>query len=179
LLPLAVWAAVAFAYLWRRPGFARRDLWRPEAVRRELPSIVVTWLVAATLGIVAVALVIPDRLFDIPRQNPLLWLAIMVFYPLCSVYPQELVYRAFLLQRYRPVLGTGWLAVLASATVFGFVHIIFGNLLSVGLSLLGGLLFARRYLRSRSLLAATIEHSLYGQLIFTIGLGSYFYHGAT
>jgi membrane protease YdiL (CAAX protease family) len=102
----------------------------------------------------------------------------MIFYPLVSVYPQEVVFRAFVLERYAPVLGSGWAAVGASAAAFGFVHIIFGHVISVVLSFLGGLLFAYRYRRSRSLLAAAIEHSLYGQLIFTVGLGAYFYHGA-
>jgi membrane protease YdiL (CAAX protease family) len=175
---LAVVAVAAFGYLWRRPGFDRRNLWRSEAVRRELPSILATWAVAAGVAIAAIAALAPQRLFDIPRQSPLLWLAIMIFYPLVSVYPQEVVFRAFVLERYAPVLGSGWVAVGASAAVFGFVHIIFGHVISVGLSFLGGLLFAYRYRRSRSLLAAAIEHSLYGQLIFTVGLGAYFYHGA-
>ena len=102
----------------------------------------------------------------------------MVFYPLVSVYPQEVVFRAFIHERYAPVLGTGRAAAAASALAFGFVHVIFGNLLAVGLSLIGGWLFARRYQRSRSLLATSVEHALYGQLVFTIGLGAYFYHGA-
>jgi membrane protease YdiL (CAAX protease family) len=178
LPPLAVVAIAAFVYLWRKPGFDRRNLWRPEAVRGELPSILAIWAVAVVVAIVAIAAFAPQRLFDIPRHSPLLWLAIMIFYPLVSVYPQEVVFRAFVLERYAPALGSGWVAVGASAAVFGFVHIIFGHLLSVGLSFLGGLLFAYRYRRSRSLLAAAIEHSLYGQLIFTVGLGAYFYHGA-
>jgi membrane protease YdiL (CAAX protease family) len=175
---LALVAVAAFVYLWRKPGFDRRNLWRREPVRRELPSILGIWAVVGVVAIAAVAAFAPQRLFDIPRERPLLWLAIMIFYPLVSVYPQEVVFRAFVLERYAPVLGSGWVAVGASATVFGFVHIIFGHVLSVGLSFLGGLLFAYRYRRSRSLLAAAIEHSLYGQLIFTVGLGAYFYHGA-
>lgn len=47
------------------------------------------------------------------------------------------------------------------------------------LSLIGGWLFTRRYQRSRSLLAVAIEHALYRQLVFTIGLGEFFYHGAS
>ena len=94
------------------------------------------------------------------------------------MYPQELVFRAFVLERYRPLFGSGRGIAAASAVAFGFVHVIFGNLLAVGLSLIGGWLFARRYQRTRSLLATSIEHALYGQLVFTIGLGAYFYHGA-
>jgi hypothetical protein len=42
----------------------------------------------------------------------------------------------------------------------------------------GGLLFARDYARHRSLSLTCLEHSLYGCLIFTIGLGRFFYTGA-
>ena len=102
----------------------------------------------------------------------------MVLYPALSVYPQELVFRSFLFHRYAPVFGEGPGMVAASAAAFGYVHIIFGNWFSVAASGVGGWLFASRYLRSRSLFTASVEHSLYGILIFTIGLGRYFYHGA-
>ena len=39
-------------------------------------------------------------------------------------------------------------------------------------------LFARTYAGSRSFLQAVVEHSLWGNFIFTIGLGWYFYGGA-
>ena len=67
--------------------------------------------------------------------------------------------------------------VIASAVAFGFVHIVFLNPIAVGLSVVGGVLFALTYLRTRSLLMAAIEHGLYGCLIFTVGLGRYFFHG--
>jgi membrane protease YdiL (CAAX protease family) len=178
LIPLVILAAAAFVYLWRRPGFDRRSLGRPEAIRPQLRSIVTLWTVAAVVLLVGVVLFVPDRVFDLPRERPLLWLAVLVFYPLVSVYPQEVIFRAFIAQRYAPVFGRGRGMAVASAVPFGFVHIIFGNWLAVGLSLIGGFLFFRRYQRSRSLLAAAVEHSLYGQLVFTIGLGAYFYHGA-
>jgi hypothetical protein len=38
--------------------------------------------------------------------------------------------------------------------------------------------FALRYLQTNLLFTASVEHSIYGILIFTIGLGRYFYHGA-
>jgi uncharacterized protein len=66
----------------------------------------------------------------------------------------------------------------ASALAFGFVHIIFGSWISVVLSTIGGLLFALTYMKSGSLLLTCIEHALFGDFIFTIGLGQFFYHGA-
>jgi membrane protease YdiL (CAAX protease family) len=175
---LVVGAVGAYVYLWRQRGFERRDLTRASAVPAALPAILVGWAVAAAAGVVALAVVRPEQLFDLPREEPLIWGVVVVFYPLLSVYPQELIYRAFFLHRYAPLLGTGAWAAAASAAAFGFAHLIFGNVLSVLLTLAGGWLFARRYQKTRSLLAASVEHALYGVLAFTIGFGDLFYHGA-
>ena len=171
-IPVLLLAAAAIVFYLRRvDGFA---FLRPGPVR---PGLLL-WAVATVAGIIAVALVDRDRLFDLPRTEPLLWAAIIAFYPLLSVYPQELLYRAFLLHRYAPVFGTGRGAAAASAAAFGFAHLLYGNVLAVLATIVGGWLFARRYQRTRSLLVVSAEHGLYGISIFTIGLGQYFYHGA-
>jgi len=175
---LVVLGPAAWWYLRSRPDFDRRDLGRPEAVRPALPSILLLWSIAVVTAVVVLAIVSPHRLFDLPRQAPVLWAVIMVFYPVFSVYPQELLFRAFLLYRYEPVFGSGYAATAASAVAFGFAHLLFHNAISVGLTLVGGWLFARRYQRSRSLLTVSVEHALYGVLAFTVGLGALFYHGA-
>ncbi|MDW5322502.1 CPBP family intramembrane glutamic endopeptidase [Plantactinospora sp. KLBMP9567] len=176
--PLLLLAGLAAGYLWRRPDFDRRSWWGRAALRAEWLPMLRLWTVAAVLAVAALAVLAPDRLFALPRQSPLLWAAIMVFYPLFSVYPQELIFRGFLMHRYAPVFGSGRWLVAASAVAFGFVHLIFGNALSVLATLAGGWLFARRYQRTGSLLVASVEHALYGLLVFTVGLGDFFYHGA-
>lgn len=175
---LVLLAPFAFWYLWRRPDLDRRDLWRAEGVRPALPAILGLWVVAAVVGAVVLAVFLPGWLLVLPRQQPLLWALVVVFYPLLSVYPQELLFRAFLLYRYAPVFGTGTRAAAASAVSFGLAHLMFHNVWSVALTLVGGWLFARRYQRTRSLLTVCVEHALYGVLAFTIGLGALFYHGA-
>jgi len=67
--------------------------------------------------------------------------------------------------------------IAASSLAFSFVHIIFGNWFAVGLCCLGGLLFSLTYQRSGSLLLASIDHAVFGNFIFTIGLGQFFHHG--
>ena len=171
-------AGLAFWYLRRQPDFDRAALWRPAALRGQLPAMLALWALAIVVAIGALAVFAPDRLFDLPRQRPAIWVAVMIFYPLFSVYPQEMVYRAFLMHRYAPVFGTGRGLVAASAAAFGCAHVIFGNVLSVVLTLVGGALFASRYRRTRSLFTVSVEHALYGLLVFTVGLGQYFYHGA-
>ena len=175
LLVLGVGVVV---YLVRQKGFDRGAFWRAAAVPGQLRSILVMWLLAAILATAVVTVFLPDNLFGFPASEPLMWGLVMVLYPLASVYPQELIFRGFLFHRYAPVFGSGTGLVAASATAFGFVHIIFGNWISVVLSFLGGWLFALRYLRTRSLLAASVERALYGMLVFTVGLGQFLFHGA-
>jgi len=68
--------------------------------------------------------------------------------------------------------------MLVSAMAFGFVHIIFRNWLAVGLCAIGGLLFSFTYQTSGSFLLACLDHAIFGNFLFTIGLGRYFYHGS-
>jgi membrane protease YdiL (CAAX protease family) len=67
--------------------------------------------------------------------------------------------------------------IAASATAFGFGHIIFHNWTAVALTLPGGLLFGKTYRRTSSLLAVSVEHALYGCAVFTIGYGKFLYEG--
>ncbi len=178
-IPLLLIAAVAVGVQLRRaPGFDSRDLLRPEALRPAVPGIALRWAVFSALAVAGVAVFDREHLFDMPRQQPWLWAAILVFYPLASVYAQEVLFRAFLLHRYAPLFGTGTAAALASALAFGFAHLLFGNVLAVVLTIGGGWLFARQYQRTRSLLTVSVEHALYGATLFTVGLGRFFYAGA-
>lgn len=64
----------------------------------------------------------------------------------------------------------------ASALAFGWMHLVYGNLVAIGLTLAGGWYFADTYAKTGSLRLATLEHALYGNLLFTIGLGGFFSH---
>ena len=119
----------------------------------------------------------PDLLFSMIKRSPILWVVVMVLYPLLSVYPQELLYRAYFFHRYEALFGSGWGMLLASALAFGIVHIIFGNWLAVALCVMGGLLFSLTYQSSGSLVLTCLDHAIFGNFIFTIGLGRFFYHG--
>jgi membrane protease YdiL (CAAX protease family) len=129
------------------------------------------------LGI-AVYFLAPQLLFSLIRRSPGLWALIFLLYPLLSVYPQELLYRAFFFHRYEPLFGRGRGMLLASALAFAFVHIIFRNWLAVGLCAIGGFLFSLTYQTSGSLLLACLDHAIFGNFLFTIGLGQFFYHGS-
>ncbi|MFE1591305.1 CPBP family intramembrane glutamic endopeptidase [Nocardia sp. NPDC058705] len=178
-LPFLLVITVGVVIYLRHTGFDRRSFWRADALLPALPGILALWAVAAVALIGAVAVLRPDSLFDLPRERPLIWVLVLVFYPLVSVYPQELLFRAFLFHRYAPVFGDGPRIIAASAVAFGFAHFTVGNWVSVLLSTAAGALFATRYRRTRSLLTVSVEHAMYGILVFTVGLGDFFYHGAT
>ncbi len=67
--------------------------------------------------------------------------------------------------------------MIASAVMFAYAHLLYINPVAPTLSLLGGLIFASTYLKTKSLALVTIEHGLYGNVLFLIGLGYYFYGG--
>lgn len=148
-------------------------------LRRELRALLVRLALLGPLLTLAAWLAWPEHFLALPRTRPWLWLAVLAAYPLFSVWPQEVLFRSFLLQRYRPLFGDCAGFVAASALAFGFAHVLYLNPVAVGLSALGGLLFASAYARHRSLALACLEHALYGCLVFTVGLGRFFYTGAT
>ena len=116
-----------------------------------------------------------SNLFYIPRHNFLLWIMILVFYPIWSAYPQELIFRAFFFHRYGFLTQNKGVMILLNALLFSFAHIIFRNFIALLFTFLGSLLFTKTYLRTHSLTTAFVEHSILGNLIFTVGLGEYFY----
>jgi len=118
----------------------------------------------------------PNSLFSLVKFAPGIWLLVIIFYPVFSVYPQELLYRAYFFHRFKPLFASNTAMIVASAILFGFVHIIFGSWISIALTVVGGFLFGLTYRRSDSMLLACLEHALFGDFIFTIGLGRYFYH---
>jgi membrane protease YdiL (CAAX protease family) len=172
---LWLWAAVCLALLLTDGSFEKRRLWNARGLRRELWPMLARFAVLG-LGITALVLLLtPREAFGLPRRDPSLWAMIMVFYPLASVYPQGLIFRAFFFHRYARLLRGRWALIGASAVAFAWVHIVFQNVVSIPMTLIGGVLFSLTYERSRSTLAASIEHALYGCLVFTVGLGHYFY----
>jgi uncharacterized protein len=177
-IPL-LWILMSYCLwvLWRE---GHLSLVRPEfeGLVRRLPSILTLF---AAFVIVITALVYryaPRDFFGFFRKQPALWFLVMVLYPLLSVYPQGIIYRVFFFERYRALFPSAWLMVLMSALAFTYVHVIFRNWLAVGLTVLGGLLFAMRYAETGSLFVSSFEHALYGCWLFTVGLGRSFFYRA-
>ena len=177
-LPLLLAVAAACALVLRGdPTFDRRRLWNGAAAAEAAGDVGRRAFVAMIAIAAIVAMLNTDRLLELPRQRPLLWAAIVVAYPLLSAYPQEIVYRAFLMHRYRPIFGDDRLAIAASAIAFSFLHVVYLNFPALLLTLPAGALLALTYRRTGSLAASTLEHAAYGILAFTLGLGRFFFAG--
>jgi len=163
--------------------------WRGDLIR--LPAWRDVFSILALFALCGAALTLfaytryPQSFLSFPRSNTTLWLLVMAFYPLISVTTQELVYRVFFFHRYAGALnGSGWLAIVVNAMLFATMHaILFASRSpvfhweAVTFSFVGGLILAHRFAKTRSLLAVWLEHSLYGDLLFTIGLGRFFFTG--
>lgn len=147
--------------------------WRRSAALAILRRFAICGAVLSAL----VALLRPELFLSFPRERPGLWLLVMVLYPVLSVVPQELLYRTFFFHSYEDLLGGATRTSVNSALVFGVAHLLFGSWVSVALTAIGGWFFAGTYARTRSLWLASFEHALYGQLVFTVGLGEFFYAG--
>ena len=184
ILPIVLVGLIALLLLPSQNG----GTWRADLVR--LPGRRTVFSILALFVLCGSALTLfayeryPGSFLVFPRSNTPFWLLVMVFYPLISVTAQELVYRVLFFHRYAAVLNAGWLAIVVNAALFAGMHAILfasrGPLFhweAVAISFAGGLLFACRFARTRSFLAVGLEHALYGDLIFTIGLGRFFFTG--
>lgn len=159
------------------PGFSLR--------RMLLSNPLADWrallLFSLFVAVVTVGLtlwLVPTRLFALPRHAPELWQRILIYYPILSVLPQGIIYRALFFERYRVLFPGNTAAIAAHAVAFGLAHLFFLNWVAVALTFAGGLAFGWAYLERQSFWFANLLHMIAGWAIFTAGLGTYFYHGA-
>ena len=183
-VPLAVLLYSAFvlclAMLLRDESFDRDNLWRPRAVwrGRGVARVLGLCVVGAVVIGAIVKVFAPERYLSFPVRNPWGWMAVMFLYPVLSVWPQQVIYRSFIFHRYEALFPTRWGIIWASALAFCWGHVIFHNWIALALTLAGGLIFASTYHRYRSGFLVSIEHAIYGCLVFSLGLGESLYYAA-
>lgn len=162
------------------PSFSWRETLGRGINFKDLASIAGILAVAGPALTVFAWYDVPGRFLAFPRYAYDTWLMVMLIYPVVSVTTQEIMYRVFFFHRYRPLIGgDAQGAIFLNAALFAFSHIIFQKAETLIISFLGGLLFAWRYQSTRSYWALCLEHAIYGNLIFTVGLGVYFYTGVS
>lgn len=156
------------------PDFDRRRLWNWAGLRHAWRGTLLRFIPCAA-GLLLYAWWYHSPTFlDMPRAHTRFWLMLLILYPLLSVYPQEVVYRVFFEHRYGCLTAHRASRLLLNAAAFSCMHIVYENTIAVALTFLGGLLFAGTYERTESAAAPSLEHALFGCLIFTAGLGAFF-----
>ncbi|MFK7840334.1 MAG: CPBP family intramembrane glutamic endopeptidase [Bdellovibrionales bacterium] len=156
-----------------------RELWKWEAVTWAAMKPILVRFVFASIGMVAfIYFIDPDRMFGIIRERPQIIPFLLVMYPLISALPQEFIFCSFFFERYKKFFTSDKAMIIASAIVFAYAHVLYINWIAPFLSLIAGIIFATTYAKTKSLALVTIEHGLYGNVLFLVGLGWYFYGGA-
>lgn len=176
--PLLVLIAAGCVLLAVTPGFSWRELVDLRGLARWIP-LILGFLAACIVAIFGlVLLLVPEQLFGFPRRDPVTWALVMLLYPPVSVLGQELIFRPLFYRRYGDLFPSETVALLVNAAVFSLAHAFYQNWIAVSLTFAGGLVFAWAYRRSGSFALVFILHTLAGHVLFTSGLGAFFYHGA-
>ncbi len=177
-----LWAAAAYCayhlFYVGHENFAK-DIWKWRSVNWEnMKPILVRWSIACICMYAFLYFYDPSKIFSLATENPLKILILFTIYPLLSALPQELIFCSFFFHRYKSFFKSPRARVYASAAVFAYAHMLYINPVAPILSFIAGLIFAYTYARTRSLALVTVEHALYGNALFFIGLGYYFWSGS-
>lgn len=135
--------------------------------------------VVAVLSLGFCLMFLPELLFDFPRHKTTIWVLVLCLYPFLSVLPQEIIYSLYFFE----VVASGkqgkWLKIGLGTLLFSWVHIIYDNSFALWGTLIGGAVFNWLYWSYRDepgvMWRVIVEHSLYGLIIFTVGLGGFFF----
>lgn len=128
-------------------------------------------LLLLVFGVVLIKYIDPELLFVVVRKKPFMWLVILFVYAFLSVIPQELIYRRFFYRRYRLLFRNKKLFAVINVICFSWCHVFLNNLWVMIITALGGILFVYTYEKEHNLRWVIFEHSLYGNIVFTLGLG--------
>ena len=121
---------------------------------------------------ITVALIIAAGLFlllEKPRFSPTEGIGFYVFYILISCPAQELLFRGILSRILQELRLHRLLELGVAAALFGYVHIIYGDMLTVVVMSIVGLFWYQAYQQSLNVIGVTISHVVLG--VMTIGLG--------
>ncbi len=172
LLPLVL---LVFAILHFSTGFRWKELWYFPIKRNTLFKHLGIAVMVSAIMIAWVYLFDRSNLFNLPFGNWKIWLILSTFYPIFSASLQEIIFRTFFFRRYEKLMENECLIILLSAVAFSFAHIFYFHIVSLLLTFILGLYLGWIYARMRSVLFTAILHSIYGNMVFTIGMGQYFW----
>ena len=173
---LAVFSLAGMALLWRTGGFDWRSLvrgWRLVPVWQ----VVLFGLIVGLAGWAIVQITRPEYVRPLTPERLRFLGVIWILYPILSALPQELIFRPLFFHRFGILFPDPQRAVLVNALVFSFAHLMYWSIVVAVLTLIGGWIFARAYLL-RGFPSAWILHGIAGNMLFSVGMGAYFWSGA-
>ena len=173
MLLLGIVGVICLAVLLADKQFQRVRLWHWNDYKPYLKSTLKFFLPWASLLALCVYVFKPELFLQWPINEPWMWVATLLVYPVVSVIPQEIIFRTFFFHRYKPILPSRYARWGLSTFVFGLAHLVYGNWIAVVISWCGGAIFGYRYMQTHSTPVVVIEHAIWGSFLFTIGLGSY------
>ena len=172
IIPLFLIAFLFLYLLLQDPNFDRTVLTRfnksylgKSILRIVLISVLVVWFSWW---------IFPELFLMYPVENFESYVITFFLYPVASVFPQEIIYRVYYFHRYHKVVPQKYLLMLSNAFIFGLTHFIYGNWVAPIATFLAGWIFIYNYYQTRSLLHVSLEHYIYGLIMFTVGLGYFF-----
>jgi len=172
LLPAVVFIII---YLYKNGYFKFKELLKINISKSIVKTNIYIVIITSLLLTLIVYIFENNNFMNLPKRNFMIWIILCIFYPVFSAFMQEIVYRLFLFKRYKTLFKKDWILIIACAFVFSFVHIFYFNVISIILTFILGLYLAYLYSKTSSILLTSIIHGFYGDLIFTIGLGQYFW----
>ena len=176
-----LWGAALYGFLIMRRfhWLGYKTIWKWTSVTwANMKPMLIRFVLCCVVMYVFQAWYDPDRLFFVIENQPQIIPGLLIGYPIISAFPQEFLFCSFFFVRYAPFFKDGWLMIFASAVIFAYAHMLYINPVAPVMGFMAGLIFAHTYHKTRSLALVTIEHGLYGNALFLIGLGWYFYSGS-
>lgn len=175
VIPLIMTAGLYCGYvLWQDPKFKRKRLGKIKDLRKHSSHLHRSFTVWSLFIVVLAWWLLPKLFLSLPAEQPLVWLSTLLIYPLLSVIPQELIFRTFFFHRFKKIFRSKMLRIVISTLCFALAHCFYGNWIAVAVSAAGGLLFGLTYVATRSTLVVVVQHSAWGLLLMTVGIGNYF-----
>ncbi len=161
--------------LWWTGNFDWRNLVRGWG-RVHWGASVLFGLAVAAVGLAIMRWGNPGFLPHLSPERLRFLLMLWCLYPLLSALPQELIFRALFFHRYGRLFPTPGRAVLANAALFALAHLMYWSWVVAALTFAGGWIFAQTYQR-RGFPATWVLHAIAGNVLFTVGMGRYFWSG--
>ncbi len=170
IIPVVI-GFIYILYVLRKKGMLKLQLPGKERWSLFWKETFIKLILIALITGLYVVFVAPENLFSVVVKKPWLWVVILFVYTFLSVWPQEIIYRTFFYERYEKLVANQWFFIFINAILFSLAHLFLRSMMVQLLTFVGGLLFAYTYKKTRSTTLVSIEHALYGNWLFTVGMG--------